>query len=416
MVCPGSVREESKFPEPPSGPSAIDGTHSHTLLEACVKMGMIDPYSFVGKTLSDDDGEFTVTHDRCARVKIALDYINKRVKETGARIVSETKVDPEWLLRREDMTGTVDIQLIGEDFIELIDYKDGVMPVSAQDNPQLEQYAYGVLSQLKLATNLPYPWETVTMTIVQPKLVLKGQDPISSHTLSVSELLGDRMTQIVLQANRTDDPEAALVPGESQCRFCRAKGSCNALTSNVMKEVGVMFDKIDVAQQAADKDPNSLTDEQVREIVEAAPLLRQLLESVEAEALRRFESGHEVPGLKLVKGRGSYSWVMSDDEIAERLVKMGVPKATVYETKVVSPAKAKKLTWTKKDGSVKQLSERQVKTLESEYIKRSDGKLTVVPESDERPAVTVNAAPMFGAVSEPQPAPANQLPDWLMSK
>mgnify|MGYP000243372453 CR=1 FL=1 len=42
LACPGSVREEAKYPEPPSGPGAIDGTHSHTLLEHCIK-GNGDP-------------------------------------------------------------------------------------------------------------------------------------------------------------------------------------------------------------------------------------------------------------------------------------------------------------------------------------------------------------------------------------
>lgn len=413
QLCPGSVREEAKFPEQPSGPSAIDGTHTHTLLEACINMGMVDPYSFINQTLKDHEGEFTVAHDRAARVKVALDYIQKRVTETGAKVVSERKVNPEWLIRRPDMPGTVDVQLIGSDFIELIDYKDGINKVEAKDNPQLEQYGVGVLAEMKIVPNVEHPYKTLTMTVIQPKLTLKGQKPISSHEVPVDELLGERLTKMALEANATDDPDAPLVSGDVQCKYCRAKGSCKELTSNVMKEVGVMFDKVDMAQQAANKDPNQLSDDEVREIVEAGPLLRQLLDSVEAEALRRFNSGHDVPGLKLVKGRGSYSWALPEDEMGERLVKMGIPKAAAFETKLVSPAKAKKLSWTKKDGSVKQLSDRQIKTLESEYIKKSEGKLTVVSESDERPAVTVNAAPMFGSVDQPQ---THQLPDWLASK
>ena len=36
LACPGSIREEAAYPDPPSGPGAIDGTHSHTLLEHCI--------------------------------------------------------------------------------------------------------------------------------------------------------------------------------------------------------------------------------------------------------------------------------------------------------------------------------------------------------------------------------------------
>lgn len=170
-----------------------------------------------------------------------------------------------------------------------------------------------------------------------------------------------------------------------------------------------MFKSIGIAQQTADKNPNELSDDQIREIIESAPLVRQLLEAVEAEALRRFESGSGVAGLKAVYGRGTRTWALPEDEMAEKLIKMGIPKTAIYETKLVTPAKAEKLTWEKRDGEKKQLSERQLKTLETEYIKKSQGKLTVVPESDHRPAVMMDASPMFGEVNkEPD------LPAWLM--
>jgi hypothetical protein len=86
---------------------------------------------------------------------------------------------------------------------------------------------------------------------------------------------------------------------------------------------------------------------------------------------------------------------------------MGIPKAAIYETKLVTPAKAEKLSWEKRDGTKKQLSKKQLDRL-NEYITKMAGKLTVAPESDSRPAVTVDAAPLFSAVkSEPD------LPAWL---
>ena len=42
-ACPGSIREEAAYPDERSGAAAIDGTHSHTLLEHCVKAGAADP-------------------------------------------------------------------------------------------------------------------------------------------------------------------------------------------------------------------------------------------------------------------------------------------------------------------------------------------------------------------------------------
>jgi hypothetical protein len=420
-LCPGSIREEAKYPDTGSGPAAADGTHSHTLLEHCIKQ-FVDPLSMVGQLMTDHEGSFHVDKDRAERVKVAFDYVHK-IENLGLRVISETRVDPEFLLGRKDLSGTVDLQIIGADTLELIDYKDGMGIVSAEGNMQLEQYAYGVLAGYKLPVNGAYPIEYVKMTIIQPKLALRGMPAITSHTVTVKSLL-DNMGTIITQAAATDKPDAPLVPGESQCKFCRAKGSCAALAGNVMKEVGIMFqpvvtETLDVAQQSADKDPAQMDDAQIRQIMEAAPLMRQLLEAVEKEAMRRMESGISIPGLKLVNGRGSRAWALPEAEMAEKLVKMGIPKGAIYETKLVTPAKAEKLTWEKKDGTKVTLTERQLKRMEQEYVSKLAGKLTVVPESDGRPAVIMNAAPLFSAVEAEaikftldQPA-AESLPSWL---
>jgi len=414
-LCPGSIREEAKYPDPGSGPAAADGTHSHTLLEHCINMGK-PAHSCIGASMNDHEGPFIVDTDRASRVQVALDYIYSRFSSEwerdhvkGCKLISESKVDPEHLLGRDDLSGTVDVQIIGGDTLELIDYKDGMGVVTAEGNLQLEQYAYGVLAGYKLPVNAKYPFKTIRMTIIQPKMALRGMPAITSHDVSVRDLLS-RMGIIVTQAAATDAPDAPLVPGESQCKFCRAKGSCSALASNVMKEVGIMFQPVvsqtlDVAQQSADKDPSTMDDAQIRQIMEAAPLMRQLLEGVEKEALRRLEAGQTIPGLKLVNGRGSRAWALPEDKMAEKLVKMGIPKTAIYETKLVTPAKAEKLTWEKRDGSKVTLTERQLKTMETEYVVKMAGKLSVAPESDGRPAVVLNAAPLFSAVES--------LPSWL---
>jgi hypothetical protein len=414
-LCPGSIREEAKYPDTGSGPAAADGTHSHTLLEHCIKNGLSDPMDQVGETFADHEGEFKVDADRAARVKVAIEYIRERSMNGMFKVISEQRVDPQHLLGRDDLSGTVDCQIIGPDWIEIIDYKDGMGVVSAEGNLQLEQYGYGVLAGYKLPVNVEYPCKTIRMTIIQPKLALKGMKPITSADRDVRDMLTN-MGTIIVQAAATDAPDAPLVPGESQCKFCRAKGSCAALAGNVMKEVGIMFQPVvtqtlDVAQQSADKDPAQMDDAQIRQIMEAAPLMRQLLEAVEKEALRRLEAGTPIPGLKLVHGRGSRAWALPEEEMAEKLVKMGIPKTAIYETKLVTPAKAEKLTWEKRDGTKVSLTDRQLKRMDQEYVTKLAGKLTVVPESDSRPAVITNAAPMFSAV-EAAPA-AESLPSWL---
>lgn len=414
LACPGSVREEAKYPDDGSSESAKHGTHTHSLLEHCIK-GNGDPLKMVGIKLKDHEGEFIVDKERATRVALALNYITERKGFIGT-VVAEKRVDPAPLVGRDDMAGTADVRIQTPEVFEVIDYKDGMNEVTAKDNPQLELYALGALAEFKLPINGTYPFDRVRLTIIQPKVALKGGTPITSHELTIPEIMG-KIGKFVVGAAATDQPDAPLVSG-SHCKYCKHK-SCPQRAGDVMKEVGMMFPVLnapvnpvaELAQQAADLDPNTMAPEKIAQIMLAAPLVRQMIESVEEEALRRLKAGHTIPGLKVVYGRGSRSWSLPDGEMATKLIGMGVPKGVVYETKLVTVAKAEKLTWeaTKAGEKVKkQLSERQLKTLDTEYVAKVAGRLTVVPESDSRPAVVLDASPLFAAVPEPV-----ALPSWL---
>ena len=422
LACPGSVREEARYPDEPSGPSAIDGTHTHTLLEHCIKNAG-DPSRMVGVKMKDHEGEFVVDRDRAERVQVALTYVNRQRGMFGT-VIPEQRVHLQHLVGRSDMDGTCDIQIKTPEVLEIIDYKDGMNDVEARDNPQLELYALGALASYGLPVNGEYPFQFVRMTIIQPKIAMKGKPAITSHELTVPELMG-KIGKFVAGSAATDRPDAPLVAG-AHCKYCKHK-SCATRAGNVMKEIGMAFPNVaegqavaainpvtELSQQAADLDPNTMTPEKIAQIMLAAPLVRQMIEAVEDEALRRLKAGGTIPGLKVVHGRGSRSWALPEDEMADKLIKMGIPKGSVYETKLVTPAKVEKLKWeATKAGEkiVKQLSERQLKTLDTEYVAKVAGKLTVVPESDSRPAVVLDASPLFAAV--PQAPVAEALPSWL---
>jgi hypothetical protein len=399
---------EAPYPEGDSGPAAIDGTHSHALLERCL-IDNVPASHKIGMILKDHEGEFKVDADRAARVQVALDYI-------GPGAISEERVNPKYLAHRDDLSGTVDVQVNrGNRVWEIIDYKDGMNDAWDSAILQMEQYAIGVLAELQIPVNMEYPFDTMRLTVIQPKLALRGGQAIRSKDYAVRDLLTTVLTTIVLQAKATDDPDAPLMPGESQCKYCRAKGSCPALAGNVMKEIGVMFQPVEVGElsiQTAQKDPATMSDDQLRQIIEAAPLMRQLLDGAEAEAEARLKKGTPIAGLKLVHGKGSRSWAYPEAEMVEKLVAMGIPKSSVYVTKLVSPAQAEKLVWEKTKGGEKvkvQLSDRQLKRMAQEYVAHTTGKPTLALESDSRPAVIVDASPMF----QPIPAQAESLPSWL---
>jgi len=347
----------------------------------------------------DDRLIFNIDQARAERVKVAWDYVQ------GHNYHTEERVDPSNLLGRDDMGGTVDIIVMDDDVLEIIDYKDGMHPISAVNNHQMEQYAYGVLSEWATASR------TIRMTIIQPKLALRGLPVISSHDVDKEEFLA-RKNIIIAQAAATDDPNAPLIPGEEQCRYCRAKGSCTALLNKSL--VALDVSPLDIAQQSASKDPSTMDNDQLAKLLEAAPLIRSMLDSAQDEVLKRLESGQRVDGFKLVNGRDSRQWALSDEEMADRLQKMGVPKAAVYKTEVVSVAQAEKLTWTKKKGGeeVRQgLTPRQLKTMQEEYVITKAGKITVAPESDPRKAITVDVSSLFSQI-EPEP----KLPNWLIGE
>jgi len=405
-VCPGSIREAAKLPKKPGSAAAIDGTHTHTVLEHCIKKG-VDAKMTVGLIFTDHEGQFSVDAARAERVQFALDYIAERVASNpGAEVISERRVDPAYLVGRDDMSGTVDIQLVGSTGIEIIDYKDGINPVKAEGNEQMEQYGLGIIAEyMKLGRF----FEKVAMTIIQPKSRELGAKGIDTHITTVAELLG-KIEQVKAEAAATDDPDAPLVPGDKQCKYCPAAGGCRARVDQSFASLGVSFDQL--SQKAADKQPNQMTDEELREILEAAPLIRQMLAGAEEEALRRFESGMPIAGLKAINGRGSRAWAFPDEEMADKLKRMGIPKDVIWKTSLISVAQVEKAVWEKTKAGEKvsaQLSPRQLKTLETEYIKKSAGKLTIVPESDSRPAAKTFEVKMFDAPA----APTEALPSWL---
>jgi hypothetical protein len=398
-ACPASVREEAKYPEDRSGAAAIDGTHSHTLLEACIR-DMMSPFAYVGQTLKDGDGEFKVDADRAKRVEVAVSHIfERRIAIRNARVISEMEVDPYPIFQRHDLSGHVDVQIVGDDHLTIIDYKDGMARVPAVGNVQLLQYAFGAICAHQDKT-----FKTVTLTIIQPKLAEKGWPAIDSWEVTMDELMNTHRFNLAMEALATDSPDAPFNPGESQCKYCKHKGACSALINQMMDASGIKFENLEVAQQAVEKEPTTMSDQQIRELIEAAPLLRQMLESVEKEALRRMESGIKIEGLKLVRGRGSRSWMYEDEaKMVKSLTKIGIPKAALFKKEMVSPAQCEKLRW-KSKGVEAQLSDTQRVSLAS-LIKKSDGKLTVTSESDERVAVEVGAERLFDAVET--------LPSWL---
>ena len=407
-LCPGSVREEANYvrdPSVPNSPSAVDGTHTHSLLERCL-MDNRYPESYIGTQIGDHEGNFVVDAERAERVRFALDYIKGALAdETNATVQSEQEVDLYPIFGRSDLNGTLDVCITSQDYLEIIDYKDGVGEVSAFKNPQLEQYLWGVIAGLGQGALLP---PVFRMTIIQPKLRMFGKSGIDFYEVSRDEFLLGK-GQLTIDALMTNNPEAPLIPGEKQCQWCKHKSNCEALSSQVMSKIGMEFNKITpiIVQAAELPDPKDFDNQRLRQLIEAMPMITGWLETVEEAALARIQDGIKIDGIKAIRGRGSRSWALDDEAIEAKLNKMGVPKGEIWQTKLISVSQLEKLSWTNRAGENKSLTPKQKSLVESELVSISQGALKVVSAADKRPAVEfVKAESAFDKVQS--------LPSWLV--
>lgn len=416
--CAGSIREEAKYPDN-TNTAAIDGTHTHTLIEKCIQDGLVSPMLYVDKELEDYDGKFIVDVDRATRANEMIDYILQQQSQYPELVItSEEKVDPAGYMLRDDMSGTLDCSLEGQYHLEIIDYKDGMNPVSP-DSEQLTIYGVAKYVQLyqrdrKKAESL----NAIRCTIVQPKLAYNNMEIINTKTWTPDAFFAEA-TRIREATNLTDDPNAPLTPGDMQCKYCRAKGGCAAHAQHALGKVQGLFGEVtpviepmQIAEQATVLDVNMLSNDKIADMVEATPLIRAFLEAVNEEGLRRVNLGQDIPHTKLVRGRGSRKWNLPDGEMAKKLTSCGIPKGEVYSQKLVSPAQVEKLRWKNRAGDAKSLSEKQLKRIKDNFIETTKGKLTLVPETDSRPALETKAKDIFKDVTPVQDTP--ELPTWLL--
>ena len=108
------------------------------------------------------------------------DLVEERVNQyENATVELEQKVDfSKWV---PEGFGTSDVVVLSDKTIEIIDLKYGKgVPVDAYLNPQLMLYALGAVDKYDII----YEFETVRMTIIQPRL-----DNISTFEIEKEELL-----------------------------------------------------------------------------------------------------------------------------------------------------------------------------------------------------------------------------------
>lgn len=367
MRCPGSVAAEEGLPDS-SSPAALEGTKAHAWGALCLETGK-PARDLIGTPVDVDQDEHWVIEDDGEMARYVDEYVRQlHALNGGAHHAQvETAVPISHITGEEGASGTADYIAVefanGGVTVRVHDLKYGRgVRVEAEDNPQLLMYASGALEQIDwLLDGYPPERVQVEMYIHQVRL-----DHLPEWRLSLPQL---RQWALLLseRAGLTQDPGAPRVPGETQCKFCKARTSCPALLKHVSDTV-------------AEPPPEEV--EAVAEFLPRLKLIRDWCATVEARAVELLQGGQEVPGYKLVEGRKTRKWGPSEEEVLE-LLEGSLLHEDLYKTEMLSPAQIEKL-----------LPKDEWKELQDKLVVFAPGKPTIAPDSDKRPAV--NSAESLG--------------------
>lgn len=395
VLCPASVSRCATLPQGPQtdSPAAREGTRAHQLLEVCLTPGNMRRPKDV-PDLVDEVGPWQPDAEMVEYIQEVIDYIGRRqIELMPSEVYSEKRVDPEPVTGCAEQAGTVDIQILSKykKTLEIADLKYGRgIRVDPEGNTQLILYAAGVLAETPVA-DLDQV-ETIRCTIMQPRIPTeRGTNRWVEYTL---EGLLEEAKKIGDAGNLALTGFGPAVPGEEQCRWCDFKSQCEERREWAMQSSGVVFGDVseksaeDLREElldAVDTIPGALTDEKLSSILDGIPAIEAYCRDMKVEARRRLERGRTVPGYKLVEGKRARKWLQEDDDVKSALKGLRIKVSDFTATKLLGVAKIRGLLPAAKRDKF------------DELWFWMNGSPTVAHDSDERPAVNVDAV-TFGPV------------------
>ncbi|MGY2429582.1 DUF2800 domain-containing protein [Pseudomonas tolaasii] len=437
MLCNAKPWREQPFPES-TNDSADEGTAAHFLQEQCLEKG-VEASHFIGtriqvkdgKTEFHTSGQWPVGSDFAHEVQKSLDVIYSLAD--GATIYPEQTLSIEFITGEEGATGTSDVIIVKGKTLICADLKFGRgVQVFAEGNEQLLMYGASAVKDFDALGEI----EEIELHILQPRM-----NHFDCWKLSIAEM-NERIEQIRQVSKRIlAGPEGlTAVPGDKQCRFCKASATCQERTHHTMELiVGEFVDlekgfvKVEMPQaekllaqsfgvkpaaitfceamSPEDGDPHqdahftvkkpsirpsleaatdalaTADDERLATLMDAADMIEGFAKAVRAEVERRLLAGKFTDArYKLVEGRqGARSWT-SEEEAEAALKAMRLKVDQMYDFKLISPTTAEKV--------LKEANPRKWNKLQP-LIGRSDGKPSVAPASDKRPALNLAIAEQF---------------------
>lgn len=357
LRCPGSVALCAAVPDAGSD-AARQGTLCHSALRALLEENC--PYAPGVYTVDGHAVEYT--EEMRSWVEAAAAWVQAQ-PGSASRSCELCVPVGEAFGRPRQLWGTADVVFYDDETLTVVDAKFGFETVEAVGNEQLSLYALGVAGSA-------LHWPRYRLVILQPRDELY---PVREDVLTRDELRARRTEYApkVARALGEGSEPPDLVPGEVQCKWCRAAATCPALSNQALALAELEFlpdATVDATTVAA-------------AVLDAAPNVELLVKRVREWATRELALGRDVPGWKLVEKDKHRQW-KDEKEAAKTLKMLGATERQLYPRKLLSPAQAEKLLKLKP------------KSME-ELAPRPRGEPTLARESDPRPALNPEFAPVL---------------------
>jgi hypothetical protein len=355
-MCPASVSQSKSIPDT-SSPHATTGSAIHAVAESVLLNEVDVSHALIESEVTINNSDpVEISEEMAVLSQRYVDDLNELTPDNAMRLI-EHWVSYSSVIGMDGAGGTADAIVLTEDEIHIHDLKTGHIQVDAEKNWQLMLYALGAYIKYGLLRD----FKRARLFIHQVR-----HNSISEWSCNIDDLIAFGEDMKVRAAKTVTHPDE-FNPGEEQCRWCKAKATCPALTKAVLDEFDALPDP-----SSQDIDNNMLARGMAH-----VDLVESWCKAVRAETERRLLNGHHIKGFKLVQGRrGPRKWTNAKE--AEELLKsMRVKNDDLYDQKLISPTTAEKLV---KDGKI---GPRQWANIAS-HITQSDGKPSVAKENDAR--------------------------------
>ena len=353
MNCTPSARLEREFTDRETE-AAAEGTAAHALCEhklrRALKMRSRKP---VSKYDCDEMDAYTDGY-----VEFVLEQLTQAKRECADPLVLiEQRLDFScWV---PEGFGTGDCLIVADKLLHIIDFKygQGVL-VEAEGNPQMMLYALGAL---RLFDSL-YDITEVSMSIYQPR-----RENVSTWTISVDELNAWAENTLKPRAELAHKGEGDYLPGP-WCQFCKAAVKCRARAEEKLQLARFEF-----------APPPLLSDEEIEDILAKLDDLTKWASEIQAYAQdAAINHGKVWQGFKLVATRTNRRY--TDEEAVIQAAK-DAGYTDIFKKSLIPITEMEKL-----------MSKKEFNRILGALVEKPQGRPTLVPVTDKRPALTNTGA------------------------